>query len=94
MRSVKSLAQGGRVSLIGVMDGFTATVPLFEAFQKQAILQGVMVGHRRSLEDLVRAVDRIGLKPVIDSTFAFADVPAALARLAEGAFGKIVVRVG
>jgi len=93
VRSVKSLAQGGRVSLIGVIDGFSATVPLFEAFQKQAILQGVMVGHRRSLQDLVRAIDKIGLKPVIDSEFAFADVPAALARLAEGAFGKIVVRV-
>lgn len=92
-RSLKASAQGGRVSLIGVIDGFSANLPLFEAIQRQVILQGVMVGHRRSLEDLVRAIDRLGLKPVIDSEFAFADVPAALERLKQGAFGKIVVRV-
>lgn len=92
-RSIKAAAQGGHISLIGVIDGFSATLPLFEAIQRQATLKGVMVGHRRSLEDLVRAIDHIGLKPEIDSSFAFADVPAALERLKQGAFGKIVVRV-
>jgi NADPH:quinone reductase-like Zn-dependent oxidoreductase len=92
-RSIQAAAQGGQISLIGVIDGFSATLPLFEAIQRQVSLQGVMVGHRRSFENLVRAIDHIVLKPVIDSRFAFDDVPAALDRLKQGAFGKIVVRV-
>ena len=41
--------------------------------------------------DLVRAVDWLGLKPVIDRRHAFDDVQSALEHLGAGAFGKIVI---
>ncbi|MFD2264792.1 NAD(P)-dependent alcohol dehydrogenase [Lacibacterium aquatile] len=94
IRSVKAIAPGGKISLIGVIDGFSANLPLFDAFQAQATLQALLVGHRTGLEHLIQAVERIKLKPVIDSSFDFTDVPAALTRLDEGPLGKIVIRVG
>lgn len=92
-RSVKAVAPAGRVSMIGVYDGFAPTLPLFPTFQGQVTIQGILIGHRRALEDLVRAIDRIGIEPVVDAEFAFADLPKALDRLAAGPFGKVVVRV-
>ena len=43
--------------------------------------------------DLVRAVDNAGLRPVIDSRFRLAELPAALDRLDDGPFGKVVVEL-
>jgi NADPH:quinone reductase-like Zn-dependent oxidoreductase len=42
---------------------------------------------------MVRAVDRIRLKPVIDARYSFAELPKAMAHLRRGAFGKVVVHV-
>jgi NADPH:quinone reductase-like Zn-dependent oxidoreductase len=92
-RSLAALAPGGRISLIGVLDGFEASFPLVAAFLRHAVIQGVFVGHRRGLENLAQAVDRIALKPVIDAEYALADLPAALDRLDRGPFGKVVIRM-
>lgn len=61
---------------------------------KRAIIQGITVGHRRAFEDMNRAIDAHGIKPVIDKVYSFADVPTAFAHLERGPFGKIVIRVG
>jgi NADPH:quinone reductase-like Zn-dependent oxidoreductase len=92
-RSLAALAPGGRISLIGVLDGFEASFPLVAAFLRHAVIQGVFVGHRRGLENLAQAVDRIALKPVIDAEYALADLPAALDHLDRGPFGKVVIRM-
>jgi NADPH:quinone reductase-like Zn-dependent oxidoreductase len=93
-QTAEALAQGGRVALIGLLDGFSFTAPTVPMMMKQTVMRGISVGHRRGLEDLVRAVDRIGLAPVIDAEYAFADLPAALDHLDRGPFGKVVMRVG
>jgi NADPH:quinone reductase-like Zn-dependent oxidoreductase len=92
-QTAEALAQGGRVALIGLLDGLSFTAPTVPVMMKQAVVQGISVGHRRGLEDLVRAVDGTGLAPVIDAEYAFTDLPAALDHLDRGPFGKIVVRV-
>jgi NADPH:quinone reductase-like Zn-dependent oxidoreductase len=69
--------------------GRSARLP---AVHRAAALQP-RVGHRRALEDMVRAVDRLGLKPVIDARYSFAELPKAMAHLRRGAFGKVVVQV-
>jgi NADPH:quinone reductase-like Zn-dependent oxidoreductase len=51
------------------------------------------VGPRRALEDLVRAVELLGIKPVIDAIYTLSQVPEAIAHLRRGAFGKVVVQV-
>ncbi|RFB75581.1 zinc-dependent alcohol dehydrogenase family protein [Methylovirgula sp. 4M-Z18] len=93
-RSLAAVAVHGRISVIGVLEGFDISGPAGPLLLKSPIVQGISVGHRRALEDLVAAVDRIGLKPVIDRSYALADLPAALDHLDRGAFGKIVVDVG
>ena len=92
-RSVAAVAPGGRVSVIGLMEGLELRAPTVPVLLKAPVIQGIVTGHRRALEDLVRTVDRIGLKPVIDRRYAFADLNAALDHLAAGPFGKVVVDV-
>ncbi len=92
-RSIKALRPEGQISIIGIIDGFDATLPLFSLIQKHGILRGISVGPRRALEDMLRRFDELKIHPVIDSVYAFNDAPKALERLEEGAFGKIVIRV-
>lgn len=92
-RSLSTLAQGGRVSLIGVIDGATVEALAFDFIRSRAVVQGISVGHRRALEDMVRAIDSERLQPVIDKVYGFADVPAAFEHLERGAFGKVVVSI-
>lgn len=92
-RSLEAVAVEGIISVIGVLEGFEISGSVLPLLMKSPVIQGISVGHRRSLEDLVRAVDHVGLKPVIDRTYAFGDLPAALDHLDRGPFGKIVVEV-
>lgn len=92
-RSLEAAAVCGRVSLIGVVDGFEISGSSAALLQKRLVVEGIQVGHRRGLEDLVRAVDKIGLKPVIEAEYGLAELPAALDHLARGPFGKVVVRM-
>ncbi|WP_083893441.1 zinc-dependent alcohol dehydrogenase family protein [Herbaspirillum sp. B65] len=92
-RSLQALTQGGRLSLIGLLGDMrlqASSIPLLLGRQS---IQGIGVGHRRALEDLVRAVDQLGLVPMVEQEYGFAELPEALAHLERGAFGKVVVRV-
>ncbi len=93
-RSLEAVATGGRISFIGVLEGYEFSGSFANFGRKRITVEGIGVGHRRAQEDLVRAIDTIKLKPVIEARFGFADLPAALARLDRGPFGKIVVTVG
>lgn len=91
-RSMQALRAGGRVSVIGTLAGDTVSASVYDFLLGRATVQGISVGHRRALEDLVRAVDAAGLQPVIASEYPANDVPSAFAHLERGAFGKVVVR--
>ena len=90
-RSVEAVSVGGRVSVIGLLGGLELRAPTTPILLKAAVIQGIVTGHRRALEDFVRAIDRIELKPVIDRRYPFEQLPAALDHLDRGAFGKIVI---
>jgi NADPH:quinone reductase-like Zn-dependent oxidoreductase len=92
-RSLEAVAQGGRVSLIGVLDGNSLSGDAFVAIRSRATIQGISTGHRRALEELVRAVDATGLQPVIAAEYGFDEAPAAFAHLKRGPVGKIVLRL-
>lgn len=91
--SLEAAAVCGRVWLIGLQEGLDFGGSFVTLAVKRLTLGGIQVGHRRSLEDLVAAVDVIGLRPVIEAEYDLADLPAALDHMARGAFGKIVVRM-
>jgi NADPH:quinone reductase-like Zn-dependent oxidoreductase len=90
-RSLQALAPNGRISCIGVQAGFELSASAGQVLSKQATIQGISVGHRRALEDFVRAVDRVGLKPVIDGRYSMHQLAEALAHLDRGPFGKVVI---
>lgn len=91
--SLKALSVGGRVSVIGVLSGWDVSASAGPLLLKSATVQGVMVGHGRAQEDLIRAVDQSGLKPVVERRFSLSDFPLALDHLDRGPFGKIVVEM-
>ncbi|MDE1996064.1 MAG: NAD(P)-dependent alcohol dehydrogenase [Rhizobiaceae bacterium] len=92
-QSLRAVAPRGHISVIGVFEGFDIAGPAGPLLLKSPVIQGISVGHRRALEDFVRAVDKIKLKPVIDHRYDFSEVPAAFDHLDRGAFGKIVIEI-
>jgi NADPH:quinone reductase-like Zn-dependent oxidoreductase len=59
---------------------------------KSLTLQGIFVGSRAMFEAMNRAIDARQLRPVIDRTFPFSELPEALAYMESGShFGKIVL---
>lgn len=92
-RSLQAAAVFGRISLIGVLEGFDVSGHFAPWALKHLTVDGIQVGNRNGLENLVRTIDRTGIKPVIDAEYALADLPAALDHLARGPFGKIVVKM-
>jgi NADPH:quinone reductase-like Zn-dependent oxidoreductase len=91
--SAAALASGGRIAQIGFLKGLEIALPAVPMMLKRAIVQGITVGHRRAFEDMNRAIDEHGIKPVIDSVYGFHDAPAAFDHLERGPFGKLVVSV-
>ncbi len=92
MAMLQALAQGGRLSVIGVLAGGEISGSAYDAIRSRATIQGLSVGHRRALEDMVRAIDVNALQPVIAAEYSSDQVPEAFAHLERGAFGKVVVR--
>ncbi|MES2532096.1 MAG: NAD(P)-dependent alcohol dehydrogenase [Pseudomonadota bacterium] len=91
-RSMEALAQGGRLSVIGVIEGREISGSAFQAIRSRGTVQGISVGHRRALEEMVRAIDMNALQPVIAAEYGADAVPEAFAHLERGAFGKVVIR--
>ncbi|EOV2737900.1 NAD(P)-dependent alcohol dehydrogenase [Enterobacter cloacae] len=89
--SLRAVAVHGRISVIGVLAGSEITLSAGELLLKSPVIQGIGVGHRRALEEFVRAVEVTGLKPVIEQRYRFGQLEQALEHLDRGAFGKIVL---
>ncbi len=78
---------------LGALEGFKLAAPATPLMLKAVTVQGIVTGHRRALQDLVSAVDRTGLKPVVATRYSLADLSAALDHLERGPFGKIVIEM-
>lgn len=92
-QSVRALAFGGDIAVIGLMTFGDAIDPgLFLA--KGVSLRGIPVGSREQQEQLVDFVDKNSIKPIIYKTFGFDDVKAAYAaQLSPDLFGKVVISI-
>ncbi len=92
-KSVQLAAVGGHICQIGALDGFDITAPAMPLMLKDVTIHGIGTGSRQALLNLVRAVEQTGIKPVIDSVYAFSDLENALDHLERGPFGKLVIEI-
>ncbi|USX29447.1 NAD(P)-dependent alcohol dehydrogenase [Oxalobacteraceae bacterium OTU3CINTB1] len=93
-RSVEATRMGGAVVVVGARAGAAGDgVEPGALIGGAKTLAGIMVGSRAMLEDLVRFIDVAGVRPVIDSSFAFEQAGDAFRRVQAGAFGKVVIDI-
>jgi NADPH:quinone reductase-like Zn-dependent oxidoreductase len=92
-RSLQAIANGGRISVIGLLESDELSMPILPLLGSRASVVGISVGPRRALEDLVRMMDLHEIKPVIDAIYPFQEAREAFRHLNRGAFGKIVIQV-
>jgi NADPH:quinone reductase-like Zn-dependent oxidoreductase len=92
-RSIEASAWGGHIAVIGYMDTETTTISIPPILGKALRLQGVTVGSRRDMEDLLTFLTEHPIEPVIDAAYPFDALPDALDHLDRGPFGKVIVEV-
>ncbi|MFO0931059.1 MAG: NAD(P)-dependent alcohol dehydrogenase [Gemmataceae bacterium] len=94
-QSIDACRVGGHIALIGVLTGRSGEIPTGVMMRRQQRLQGLIVGSRRHQLDMVRALDRLTLRPVVDSVFPLERTADAFRHEQAGAhFGKIGLAIG
>lgn len=93
-RSFQCVAWGGKIALIGVLAGREGSANPHDLMFKSASLHGIGVGSRATLEQLIRAIEINGIKPIVDKVFPFDQAREAFQLQTSGSFmGKIVIAV-
>jgi len=91
-QSIGAVRIGGHISLIGTITGFVGSIPTAAMMIKQVRLQGLIVGHRRQQQEMIRGIEAIGFKPVVDRTFSLEALADAFRHEESGThLGKICV---
>lgn len=92
-QSIEAAKVGGTILVIGVLSGFSQKILIPSIFGKNLHVIGLSVGSRKMFENMVAALGRNHIKPVVDRTVAFDAVPEALRLMQQGGHvGKIVVQ--
>ncbi len=91
-RSIRALARGGRVVVIGATAGPVAEVDLRTLFWRQASIRGSTMGNAADLDRVLDQIAAGHLRPVVDRELPFDRAAEAFQRFdAPDLFGKIVV---
>ena len=91
--SVKALARGGRVVVIGATSGPVVPLDLRTLFWRQASVRGSTMANASEFLEVMERLSDGSLRPVVDSVHDFDHASQAVARLdAPELFGKVVVR--
>jgi NADPH2:quinone reductase len=96
---IDTLGEGGRISLVGRLAGPVPDFNTATLFFKRLRMGGVAVGaytnveSRAAWQEVLRLLARVGARPLVDSTFAFEELPKAFERLAQGPMGKVLLQV-
>ncbi|MEX2525304.1 MAG: NAD(P)-dependent alcohol dehydrogenase [Gammaproteobacteria bacterium] len=94
MRSMKSVAPGGKIALIGVLSGFEGDTNPHGLMRKGASLHGIFVGNRAMFEEMNEAIEINNIKPPIDKVFPFDEARQAFEyQRSQAHFGKVVISV-
>jgi len=93
VQSILSVKEHGFVGLVGFMTGRELTIDIVPLIMNYIRLQGYSVGNAQDMEELVNAVEKNTINPVVDSVYPLEQTQKAFHRLKSGeAFGKIVIK--
>lgn len=66
-QSLKAVKIDGVISIIGFLGGMAEKQPSFlDALNNVCVVRGILVGSRQQFEDMNRAIEANGIKPVVD----------------------------
>ncbi|RQO70025.1 NAD(P)-dependent alcohol dehydrogenase [Pedobacter sp. KBW06] len=90
--SIQACRFGGRIIIIGFLNGAETSLSIFDFLQKKLTVKGVLVGSKGAFSQMNETIEKAGLHPVIDKIFPFSEARKAFEYLAAGKhFGKIVL---
>lgn len=91
-QSMMAARMGGHIAVIGLLSGLMKDVNVAAIFSQNLTIKGITVGNREQFEQMLRAIERNRIKPVIDARFELDNLKNALTHM-QGAshFGKIVI---
>lgn len=93
-QSMLAARVGGHISVIGILSGLSGDVSIVTALIKQLRLQGLIVGNRKQQQDMVKAIDTNGMRPVIDKVFPLEKIVEAFKyQETNKHFGKICLEI-
>ncbi|WP_426112277.1 zinc-dependent alcohol dehydrogenase family protein [Pseudomonas sp. DSP3-2-2] len=85
---------GGHISVIGILTGVAGQLSFVPALVKQLRLQGVLVGSRTQQQDMIRAINASGMRPIIDRHFPLSEIVEAFRyQETNQHFGKICLDI-
>ncbi len=92
-QSIEAAKIGGSIIAIGILgNGRKGELTFPKLFFKHLTMRGIAVDCRLSQEEMVRAINVAGYKPIVDKSFAFDQLADAFRYQASGKhFGKIVL---
>jgi len=96
---VATLGATGRISVVGRSGGVVPEFNTATLFFRRIRIGGVAVSDyerdaaQGAWKRIVEGLDATGKRPLVDRVFAFEDLKAAFARLAQGPLGKVLVHV-
>ncbi|TKC05817.1 zinc-dependent alcohol dehydrogenase family protein [Pedobacter frigoris] len=92
-QSILSVKEHGYIGLIGMMSGTNLSINVLPLIMNYIRLQGYSVGNAQELKELVNAIEKNNIKPVVDSVYSIEQTQEAFLKLKSGkAFGKIIIK--
>jgi NADPH2:quinone reductase len=97
---LETLGDQGKVSVVGRLAGpvpnFNTATLLFRRIRVGGIAVGAYTNaeSRAAWSSVLDLLAKTGARPMVDSVFPFAQLPAAFGRLAAGPMGKVLLQIG
>ncbi|SPH23963.1 Alcohol dehydrogenase [Defluviimonas aquaemixtae] len=93
-QSLNACAFGGFIGVIGFVGGYETSLDIRQLIGPKIRLEGIVVGSRAMMEDMIQAIEQHALHPVIAERFSWLSIVDAFDALKAGDKpGKIVLQV-
>jgi NADPH:quinone reductase-like Zn-dependent oxidoreductase len=93
-KSIYALKADGFIGLTGNLSGAVVPFNIYDTVPANATLRGISVGSIDNFHSLLKAINTVKLKPVIDTIFPMDQIHEAYRYMQQGTFfGKIVIKI-